>query len=89
MSGPPPMPRLYLVSPSHYLQDGRLVKTTRYWTSGLTMPALKALTPREWKVDIVDELMNDVDLDHPADVVGIGAMGPQIARAYVKLGGTV
>ena len=76
------MPRLYLVSPSHYLQDGRLVKTTRYWTSGLTMPALKALTPREWQVDIVDELMNDVDLDHPADVVGIGAMGPQIARAY-------
>jgi len=46
------------------------------------MPALKALTPRDWKVDIVDELIADVDLDHPADVVGIGAMGPQIARAY-------
>ena len=76
------MPSLYLVSPSHYLADGRLVKTTRYWTSGLTMPALKALTPRDWNVTIVDELMGDVDLDHPADVVGIGAMGPQIARAY-------
>lgn len=75
-------PRLYLVSPSHHLADGRLVKTTRYWTSGLTMPALKALTPKDWQVDIVDELMSDVDLDHPADVVGIGAMGPQIARAY-------
>lgn len=75
-------PRLYLVSPSHHLADGRLVKTTRYWTSGLTMPALKALTPKDWTVDIVDELIADVDLDHPADVVGIGAMGPQIARAY-------
>src|SRR6185436_18707730 len=76
------MPHLYLISPSHHLADGRLVKTTRYWTSGLTMPSLKALTPREWKVDIVDELIGDVDLDHPCDVVGIGAMGPQIGRAY-------
>ncbi len=76
------MPRLYLISPSHHLGDGRLVKTTRYWTSGLTMPALKALTPPEWRVDIVDELIADVDLEHPADVIGIGAMGPQIARAY-------
>lgn len=76
------MPSLYLVSPSHYLADGRLVKTTRYWTSGLTMPALKALTPEGWRVRIVDELIGDVDLDEPCDVVGIGAMGPQIARAY-------
>jgi radical SAM superfamily enzyme YgiQ (UPF0313 family) len=76
------MPSLYLVSPSHYLADGRLVKTTRYWTSGLTMPALKALAPSDWRVRIVDELVSDVNLDEPCDVVGIGAMGPQIARAY-------
>jgi radical SAM superfamily enzyme YgiQ (UPF0313 family) len=76
------MPSLYLVSPSHYLADGRLVKTTRYWTSGLTMPALKALTPAGWDVTIQDELIGDVDLDRRCDVVGIGAMGPQIARAY-------
>lgn len=76
------MPRLYLVSPSHYLPSGQLVKTTRYWTSGLTMPALKALTPKEWSVDIADELIGEVDIDKECDVVGIGAMGPQIARAY-------
>ena len=76
------MPSLYLISPSHYLADGRLVKTTRYWTSGLTMPALKALTPRDYDVTIVDELIADVNLDQPCDVVGIGAMGPQISRAY-------
>jgi radical SAM superfamily enzyme YgiQ (UPF0313 family) len=64
------------------LADGRLVKTTRYWTSGLTMPALKALTPKDWRVSITDELIRDVDLDRACDVVGIGAMGPQIARAY-------
>ena len=46
------------------------------------MPALKALTPAGWDVTIVDELIGDVDLDKRCDVVGIGAMGPQIARAY-------
>jgi radical SAM superfamily enzyme YgiQ (UPF0313 family) len=71
-----------LVSPTHRLRSGSLVKTTRYWTSGLTMPALKALTPRGWDVTIVDELVADVDLDRQCDVVGIGAMGPQIKRAY-------
>ena len=76
------MPSLYLVSPSHRLGNGQLVKTTRYWTSGLTMPALKALTPKEWDVTIVDELVGEVDLDRACDVVGIGAMGPQIGRAY-------
>ena len=74
--------RVYLVSPTHYRRDGSLIKTTRYWTSGLTLPTLKALTPPGIRVDLVDEMIDDVDLDHPCDVVGITAMGPQIARAY-------
>lgn len=74
--------RLLLVSPTHYLRDRSLLKTTQYWTSGLTLPALKALTPAEWEVDLVDELFEDVDVEQPCDVVGITAMGPQIARAY-------
>ncbi|MFI5244609.1 MAG: B12-binding domain-containing radical SAM protein [Gemmatimonadales bacterium] len=74
--------RLYLISATHYQRDRSLVKTTRYWTSGLTLPLLKALTPRNWHVRLTDELMSEVDLEHPCDVVGITAMGPQIARAY-------
>jgi len=74
--------RIYFVSPTHYDGSGGLHKTTRYWTSALTLPYLKALTPPEHEVSFVDELMHDVDLDHPCDVVGITAMGPQIARAY-------
>ena len=74
--------RIYLVSPTHYGADGTLHKTTRYWTSALTLPYLKALTPPEHDVAFVDELFYDVDLDYPCDVVGITAMGPQIARAY-------
>jgi radical SAM superfamily enzyme YgiQ (UPF0313 family) len=74
--------RIHLVSPTHYDRNGGLHKTTRYWTSALTLPYLKALTPPGHEVTMVDELMHDVDLDHECDVVGITAMGPQIARAY-------
>ena len=74
--------RILLVSPTHYNADGTLHKTTRYWTSGLTLPYLKALTPPEHEVRMVDELFYDVDLAFDGDVVGITAMGPQIRRAY-------
>jgi len=74
--------RIYLISPTHYNPDGSLHKTTRYWTSGLTLPYLKALTPAGHDVSFVDELFYDVDLNSDADVVGITAMGPQIKRAY-------
>jgi radical SAM superfamily enzyme YgiQ (UPF0313 family) len=74
--------RIYFVSPTHYNADRTLHKTTRYWTSALTLPYLKALTPPEHEVAFVDELMHEVDLECECDVVGITAMGPQIARAY-------
>lgn len=77
--------RIHLISPTHYLPDGSLHKTTRYWTSGITLPYLKALTPSPHEVSFTDELMQDLDLaaiDREADVVGVTAMGPQIARAY-------
>jgi bacteriochlorophyll C8 methyltransferase len=77
--------RIHLISPTHYLRDGSLHKTTRYWTSGITLPYLKALTPREHDVTFTDELMQDLDVaqvEREADLVGITAMGPQIRRAY-------
>jgi radical SAM superfamily enzyme YgiQ (UPF0313 family) len=74
--------RILLISPTHYNADGSLHKTTRYWTSGLTLPYLKALTPPGHEVSTVDELFYDVDLHGDYDLVGITAMGPQIKRAY-------
>jgi radical SAM superfamily enzyme YgiQ (UPF0313 family) len=76
------MAKIYLISPTHYTPDGNLVKSVHYWTSAITLPYLKALTPREHQVTITDELMHDVDVNTDADVVGLTAMGPQIARAY-------
>jgi radical SAM superfamily enzyme YgiQ (UPF0313 family) len=77
--------RIHLVSPTHYLPDGSLHKTTRYWTSGITLPYLKALTPPGHDVTFTDELMGDLDVarvEREADLIGITAMGPQIRRAY-------
>ena len=74
--------RIHLISPTHYNSDGSLHKTTRYWTSGLTLPYLEALTPPRHEVSYVDELFYDLDLNQEADVVGITAMGPQIKRAF-------
>jgi radical SAM superfamily enzyme YgiQ (UPF0313 family) len=77
--------RIHLISPTHRTRDGVLHKTTRYWTSGVTLPYLKALTPPPHTVDFTDELMADLDvatIERDADVVGITAMGPQIGRAY-------
>ncbi len=77
--------RLHLISPTHYGPGGLLHKTTRYWTSGITLPYLAALTPPPHTVAFTDELMHDLDVarvEREADVVGITAMGPQIRRAY-------
>src|SRR5690242_21094345 len=74
--------KIYLVSPTHYTADGKLVKSVQYWTSAITLPYLKALTPPEHEVAFTEELFHDVDLNTDADLVGITAMGPQIARAY-------
>lgn len=77
--------KIHLISPTHYARDGSLHKTTRYWTSAITLPYLKALTPPPHEVTFTDELMHDLDvarIEREADVVGITAMGPQIRRAY-------
>ena len=77
--------RIHLISPTHYLPDGSLHTTTRYWTSGTTLPYLKALTPPGHDVRFTDELMQPLDVarvERETDVVGITAMGPQIRRAY-------
>jgi radical SAM superfamily enzyme YgiQ (UPF0313 family) len=74
--------RIYLISPTHYAADGTLVKSRHYWTSALTLPYLKALTPPPHEVRFVDEIMGDVDLNADCDLVGITTMGPQIRRGY-------
>ncbi|MGM0596683.1 MAG: B12-binding domain-containing radical SAM protein [Myxococcota bacterium] len=62
---------------------------------GLVFPLLAAMTPDHWEVEVVIEVVDEVDFDCDADLVGIGTMGHaifrglEIAREFKKRGKTV
>lgn len=77
--------KILLVHPQNYLQrheTGIYGRSLRY--APLTMPTLKALIPPELKADvrIVDEMVEDLDFDIPADLVGITAITGTANRAF-------
>jgi radical SAM superfamily enzyme YgiQ (UPF0313 family) len=74
--------RILLISSSHCHEDGSVVRCRRYWTSGLTLAYLKAFTPPGFQVDLADDFIHPPPMDTEAGLVGITAMGLQIARAY-------
>ena len=57
--------RIYLISPTHYNPDGSLHKTTRYWTSAVTLPYLKAITPPEHEVVVMTVFASQAELSKP------------------------
>ena len=74
--------RLKLISPSRYVGDGRLLRSERLLLPSLTLPLLAALAPRDIEVSIHNELFEAIDLDGPADLVGITATTLNVQRAY-------
>jgi len=48
----------------------------------LTMPYLAALTPCHWKVEHIDEEVEEIDFDREASLVGITFHTPSAAHAY-------
>jgi len=77
--------KILLIHPQNYLQrhsTGIYGRSLRY--APLTMPTLKALVPPELgaTVRVVDEMVEDVNFDTPADVVGITAITGTATRAY-------
>lgn len=48
----------------------------------LTLPYLAALAPQGWRIKLVDELLEDVDFDEPADLVAISTWTQMSWRAY-------
>jgi radical SAM superfamily enzyme YgiQ (UPF0313 family) len=77
--------KILLIHPQNYLQrrsTGIYGRSLRY--APLTMPALKALVPADLKADvrIVDEMVEDVDFNLRADLVGITAITGTAPRAF-------
>jgi len=77
--------KILLVHPQNYLQrhsTGIYGRSLRY--APLTMPTLKALVPADLQAEvrIVDEMVEDLDFNTPADLVGITAITGTAPRAY-------
>lgn len=76
------MPKLLLIQSTQYSTGTRkLCKQKRIYLPGLAFPLLAACIPNHWEVEINLEVVDDVNFDSDADVVGIGAMGHAIFRA--------
>ena len=52
------------------------------WFPKLSLPAIAAYTPEHWEVEVQDEAVREINLDYPADMVGISVMTCYAPRAY-------
>ena len=74
--------KIRFIYPTRYLEDGRLLKSTRYFFPQVIFPLLAALTPPGHDVSIVDELFEAIDFDEPVDLVGISLYTYNAQRGY-------
>jgi radical SAM superfamily enzyme YgiQ (UPF0313 family) len=76
--------KLLIIQPSHYRskEDRTVFKTKRRHVVSLTLPYLAALTPSDWDVQVIDEQVQDIDFDAPADLVALTAWTVHSYRAY-------
>ncbi|HTA29388.1 MAG TPA: radical SAM protein [Candidatus Cybelea sp.] len=77
-------PKVLIIQPSFYKSpnDRKLARVRRRQLVPLVLPYLAALTPAGWDAKIVDEMVQDVNLDEPADVVALTTWTMSSYRAY-------
>ncbi len=89
------MKKLLLIQPSPYQKDKSVVKKNKLYFVGLSLPLLAALTPDDWEVELIYEVIEDVPFDNDADLIGVSTMGHgvirsiDIAKEFRKRGKTV
>ncbi len=76
--------RLLLVDPYPRNNPYHLTASERraVWFPKLSLPVIAAYTPPDWEVALVDEAVEDIDFDHPCDLVGLSVMTCYAPRAY-------
>ncbi|MGQ1786637.1 MULTISPECIES: B12-binding domain-containing radical SAM protein [unclassified Saccharicrinis] len=76
------MPKILFIQPTQYsAKNKKPCKQKRVYLPGLAFPLLASITPKHWDVEVIIDIVEDVNLDTDADIVGIGAMGHAIFRA--------
>lgn len=76
------MPKVLLIQSSQYQLNGDIVKQKKLYLPGLVFPLLAAMVPENWEVEIKLEVIEEIDFNTDADIIGIGAMGHAIFRAF-------
>jgi len=76
--------RLLLVDPYPRNNPYHLTAAERraVWFPKLSLPTIAAYTPDHWEIDLVDEAVQDIDFDHPAEMVGLSIMTCYAPRSY-------
>jgi radical SAM superfamily enzyme YgiQ (UPF0313 family) len=73
--------RILLIQPSRF-RGGRLDRRRRRWLLGMTLPYVAALTPPDIRVEIKDDLLEEITFKEEADLVALTCMSHQAPRAY-------
>jgi radical SAM superfamily enzyme YgiQ (UPF0313 family) len=76
------MPKVILIQSSQYLSNREVVKQKKLYLPGLVFPLLAAMVPKNWDVEVRLEVIEEINFDTDADLIGIGAMGHAIFRAF-------
>jgi radical SAM superfamily enzyme YgiQ (UPF0313 family) len=89
------MPKILFIQPTQYAENGKLCKQSKIHLPGLAFPLLAAYTPKHWEVELCIEVIDVVNFDSDADIIGIGTMGHatfrgiEIAKEFKKRNKTV
>lgn len=89
------MPKILFIQPTQYDGEHKLCKQKRIFLPGLQFPLLAAMTPKEWEVEVLIEVIHEIDFNSDADIIGIGSMGHaafrgvEIADEFRRRGKTV
>jgi radical SAM superfamily enzyme YgiQ (UPF0313 family) len=76
------MPKVLLIQSTQYsANSSKLCKQKRIYLPGLAFPLLASFVPDNWQLEIDIEVVDDINFDSDADIVGIGAMGHAVFRA--------
>ena len=74
--------KILLIRASNYDTQGNLRNFKQFLMPPLNLAILKAITPKGTEVKIVDELVDSINFDAEADLIGITAFTMQARRAY-------
>lgn len=76
------MPKVLLIQSTQYSASNRkLCKQKRIYLPGLAFPLLASFVPDNWQLEINIEVVDEINFDSDADIIGIGAMGHAVFRA--------